>query len=222
MCVNANLDQSRALMIKHYIYLLLFSCLFILLPKRILLLLVGGMLLLPVAYFLFFYFYNPFITGDRSLYVHPAGLYRFQHPSSWRASKRQNGIIETVYFGKIFDEKDRYKWNYADNSVDISRYSQEGFSHKTDTAPRGCEKRSELKIGNHQAEVFYCRDWGSSFSASFVLIRISTDEDLYEIEICRVWNDEGIINPHAISPERLLKKALPILETLKIGQGDKG
>ncbi len=93
-----------------------------------------------------------------------------------------------------------------------------GLLHQTDPSPWGCEKRSEINLGQYLAEVFYCRDGGSSFSASFVVIRVPHDEEFYEIEICRDWNDENIINPHAISPERLLKKARPLLQTLVIGK----
>lgn len=74
-----------------------------------------------------------------------------------------------------------------------------------------------ILLNNQTVEVFYNNTGVADYGFALAELRIPcSSEGMVVCEIEREWYDKWIINPHAISPQRLLKKALPLLATLKL------
>jgi len=200
-----------------FLWISAISAVIIVLP-RLALLALGAWIGWAILYFGFFYFYNPFTLGKQELYVHPGRLYQVEYPSSWKIGHFQ-GRENEIYIKEREGEYSN-KWNYAVNSIFISHYSKEDYKQEYNSSR--WLKKDIIKINKQEAEVFYELGGGSSFSSSSVHIRMPSQEKnrdkIFVLEVDRTWCTDGwgeIANPHAISPERLLKKAWPIIESFE-------
>lgn len=168
-----------------------------------------------------FYFYNPFIVGPHELYAYPGKFYEIEYPSSWQKGYLQS-FAKVVYFNEPEDPDDYYRsWNYSNNSICISYYPNDEYLRKEKKLSiSSCEEKTIIILDNQTIEVFYEKGGKSETSSSSIKLRFPlksrAQKGIIVIEVCRVWNDSMIINPNAISPKRLLKKALPLLKTFKL------
>ena len=168
-----------------------------------------------VINYVFCNFYNPFTIGNYKLYVHPNRIYKIKYPSSWMVEESENRVCLMDFNGK---ESEQYKFNFAENYIIIEIESS--FAVKNSFY----DKKITIKINNQQVEAYLSHGGGSTFSGSSVEIRIPSKLKQYPnkyfvITIGRNWYDDDLPNFNSISPESLLDKAMPIIETFEISDG---
>ena len=168
-----------------------------------------------IIYLSLCYFYNPFTMCKQTLYTDPNSRFQINHPSSWTMERYPERVCFSDFNGQ---EEDQYKLDFSENYI-VVQIEPSSLAKSVVH-----DKKVKIQINNREVEAYLNDGGGSSFSGSSVEVRIPCNLKQYRkkdfvIFVGRSWYHDDLPNPHSISPERLLKKALPIIRSFKFRGG---